>query len=76
MDEYTLEEIANLNGINGKVYIAYRGQIYDLSDSYLWKDGIHQGLHDSGQDLTETIDDAPHGSEVFKNFTVVGILKK
>ena len=76
MDEYTLEELADMNGKNGKVYVAYKGQIYDLSDSYLWEGGIHQGLHDSGQDLTETIDEAPHGPEIFTNFAVVGILKR
>jgi predicted heme/steroid binding protein len=76
MDEYTLEKLADLNGKNGKIYVAYSGQIYDISDSYLWKDGIHQGLHDSGQDLTKTMDEAPHGPEVLKNFAVVGILKR
>jgi predicted heme/steroid binding protein len=76
MDEYTLEELADLNGKNGKIYVAYSGQIYDISDSYLWIGGIHQGLHDSGQDLTKTMDEAPQGPEIWKKFVVVGILKK
>ncbi|AKB75501.1 hypothetical protein MSLAZ_2240 [Methanosarcina lacustris Z-7289] len=76
MKEYTLKEISELNGKEGKVYIAYDGQVYDVSDSYLWEDGTHQGLHDSGQDLTEAMDEAPHGSEVVKDYPVVGTLKK
>ncbi|MDD3248368.1 MAG: cytochrome b5 domain-containing protein [Methanosarcina sp.] len=76
MKEYTLEELSEYNGKNGKVYIAYEGQVYDVSDSYLWEDGTHQGLHDSGKDLTETMDEAPHGSEVVKDYPVVGTLKK
>jgi predicted heme/steroid binding protein len=76
MKEYTLEELADYNGKNGKIYIAYQGQVYDVTNSYLWEDGVHQGLHDAGQDLTETMDEAPHGPEVFKDSTVVGTLKK
>jgi predicted heme/steroid binding protein len=76
MKEYTLEELADYNGKNGKIYIAYQGQVYDVTDSNLWEGGVHQGLHDAGQDLTETMDDAPHGPEVFKDDTVVGTLKK
>lgn len=76
MKEYTLEELSEYNGKNGKVYIAYDGQVYDVSKSYLWEDGTHQGLHDSGMDLTQEMDEAPHGPEVFKDYPVVGTLKK
>lgn len=76
MKEYTLEELSEYNGKNGKVYIAFEGQVYDVSDSYMWEDGIHQGLHDSGQDLTEEMDEAPHGPEIFKDYPVIGTLKK
>ncbi|HIH74003.1 MAG TPA: cytochrome B5 [Methanosarcina sp.] len=76
MKEYTLEELSEYNGKNGKTYIVYDGQVYDVSDSYMWEDGTHQGLHDSGQDLTQEMDEAPHGPEVFKDYPVVGTLKK
>jgi predicted heme/steroid binding protein len=76
MKEYTLEELSEYNGKNGKVYIAYDGQVYDVSDSYLWEDGTHQGLHEAGEDLTEAMDEAPHGAETFKDYPVVGTLKK
>ncbi len=76
MKEYTLEELAEYNGKNSKIYIAYQGQVYDVSDSYLWEGGTHQGLHDAGKDLTEEMDEAPHGPETFKDYPVVGTLKK
>jgi predicted heme/steroid binding protein len=76
MKEYTLKELEEYNGKNGTVYIAYQGQIYDVSGSYLWEGGTHQGIHDSGQDLTEAMDGAPHGPEVFKDYPVVGTLKE
>ncbi|AAM30316.1 hypothetical protein MSMAT_0804 [Methanosarcina mazei TMA] len=76
MKEYTLEELSEFNGKNGKTYVVYDGQVYDVSNSYLWEDGTHQGLHESGKDLTEDMDEAPHGPEVFKDYPVVGTLKK
>ena len=76
MKEYTREELEGYNGKNGKIYIAYQGQVYDVTDSSLWEGGNHQGLHDAGQDLTEAIDEAPHGPETFKDYPVVGTLKK
>ena len=76
MKEYTLEELAGYNGKNGKIYIAYQGQVYDVTDSSLWEGGNHQGLHDAGQDLTAAKDEAPHGPETFKANPVVGTLKE
>lgn len=76
MKEYTLEELADYNGKNGKIYTAYQGQVYDVTNSYLWEGGIHQGLHDAGQDFTVTMDEVPHEPEVFKDYTVVGTLKE
>ena len=73
--EYTLEELAQYNGKNGKTYVAYQGNVYDVSNSYLWKDGIHKG-HNAGKDLTEELNKAPHGPGVIKGFPVVGTLKK
>ena len=74
--EFTPEELAEYNGKNGKMYVAYQGQIYDVSNSYLWEDGVHQGLHNAGQDLTADMDEAPHGPEMFKDYPVVGTLKE
>jgi len=73
--EYTLEELAQYNGKNGKTYVAYQGNVYDVSNSYLWKGGVHKG-HNAGKDLTEELNKSPHGPAVIKGFSVVGTLKK
>jgi predicted heme/steroid binding protein len=73
--EYTLKELAEYNGKNGKTYVAYQGKVYDVSNSYSWKGGIHKG-HNAGKDLTEEINKAPHRPEIIKGFPVVGTLKK
>ncbi len=73
--EYTLEELAQYNGKNGKTYVAYQGNVYDVSNSYLWKGGVHKG-HNAGKDLTEELDKAPHRPVVIKGYPVVGTLKK
>jgi predicted heme/steroid binding protein len=76
MKEYTPGELASFNGKSGKVYIAFQGQVYDVTDSYLWESGNHQGIHNAGQDLTKSMDESPHGPEVFKDYPVVGTLKE
>jgi predicted heme/steroid binding protein len=40
-----------------------------------WKGGNHQAIHGAGQDLTEMLDQAPHGSELLDRFPVGGILR-
>jgi predicted heme/steroid binding protein len=73
--EYTLEELANYNGKNGKVYVAYQGKVYDVSNSDLWKGGTHKG-HSAGKDLTYELNISSHGPGILKDYPVVGILKK
>ncbi len=57
-----------------EVWIAYKGMVYDVSGSRLWRDGKHYE-HWAGQDLTEELPDAPHTEEVFKRMPCIGILK-
>ena len=73
--EYTLEELAEYNGKNGKVYVAYQGQVYDVSSSNPWKEGMHAGCN-AGTDLTGKLDKTPHGAEILKGYPIVGSLKK
>ncbi len=74
--EYTLEELAKYDGTNETIYVAYQGQVYDVSsDSYLWKDGNHEGCP-AGKDITEELDRTPHGAEILKKYPVVGTLEE
>lgn len=73
--EYTLKELAEYNGKNGTTYVAYQGKVYDVSNSDLWKGGVHNG-HTAGKDLTEELNKSAHGPDIIKDFPVVGTLKK
>ncbi len=73
---FTTSELEEHNGKNGKpAYIAYKGKVYDISDSDLWRDGEHMGLHQAGKDLTEELELAPHGEEVLERVKLVGMLE-
>ena len=76
LKEFTREELVKLKGENGEpVYIAYDGKVYDVSESMLWKTGNHMRRHQSGMDLTDDMQAAPHDMEVLERFPQVGILK-
>jgi len=73
--KFTLEELKRYDGREGRpAYIAYKGKVYDVTDSYLWIDGDHQGQHVAGRDLTEEIALAPHGEETLERVKLVGVL--
>ncbi len=73
--EYRKSQLALRNGQDKpEVWVAYRGLIYDVSSSRLWKRGMHYE-HWAGQDLTDELKDAPHTNAVFEKFKVVGKLK-
>jgi len=73
MLKLTKKELKSINGINGKVLIAYRNKIYDVSESQLFKFGLHFN-NEAGNDLTDFLIEAPHGEEVFKKFPIIGEL--
>lgn len=71
---YTKEQLALRNGQDKEeIWCAYKGNIYDLTSSRLWKDGLHYE-HWAGQDLTEELNDAPHTEKVFEKYTIIGEL--
>lgn len=75
MKTFTLEELAHFDGKKGRpAYIAYRGKVYDVSESFLWMGGRHQALHEAGKDLTDVLDEAPHGVDLLERVLEIGIL--
>lgn len=69
---YSRQQLALRNGQDrAEIWVAYKGLIYDVSDSRLWKNGQHYE-HWAGQDLTHELADAPHTAHVFDKFKAVG----
>jgi predicted heme/steroid binding protein len=65
LPEYSKSQLALRNGQDKpQIWVAYKNYIYDVSDSRLWKNGMHYE-HWAGQDLTEELIDAPHSDTVF-----------
>ena len=77
MKEYTPDELAGYNGAEGKpIYIAHDGKVYDVSESRLWRNGVHMKRHHAGHELTTDIQAAPHEKDVLERYPQVGILKR
>lgn len=78
MDELREITLAQLSLRNGQdkpeIWIAFKGNVYEVTASRLWRDGKHYE-HWAGQDLTDELKDAPHNEEVFAKFKKVGVLK-
>ncbi len=73
---FTIEELKEFNGKNGKsAYIGYNGKVYDVTESFHWKNGNHWVIHEAGSDLSREMSDAPHFDDVMLPFKIVGILK-
>lgn len=74
MTNFTRAQLAIRNGQDRpQVWVAYKGLIYDVTESRLWRNGMHYE-HWAGQDLTDELPDAPHSERVFDRFEVVGVL--
>jgi predicted heme/steroid binding protein len=75
LKRFTLEDLRKYSGQAGNpAYFAFEGNVYDVSASGLWVDGLHQATHVAGEDLTQALKSAPHGEEVFSKVKKVGIL--
>lgn len=75
--QFTLDELKKYDGKEGRpAYVAVRGKVYDVTESFLWAEGEHQGEHVAGTDLSDDVPKAPHGDEVLERFKLVGTLTK
>ena len=77
MKEFDEAELSKFNGENGRpIYIAHNGKVYDVTESKLWRNGIHMKRHHAGGDLTSDMQAAPHEIDVLQRYPQVGVLKK
>lgn len=74
MIQISKSQLSKYNGQDRpEIYVAFKGKLYDLGKSRLWKNGRHYE-HWAGQDLTEEFKDAPHTERVFDKFDPIGYL--
>ena len=77
MKKFTKKELARYDGKNkASAYVACNGKVYDVSDSFLWKNGKHQVFHKAGEDLTDALKKAPHGADMLEKFPIMGVLEE
>jgi predicted heme/steroid binding protein/uncharacterized membrane protein len=77
MQEFDIAELQEFDGNNGRpVYVYYKRQVNDVSNSKLWKNGLHMKRHHAGHDLTADIQGAPHEPDLLGRYPQVGTLKK
>jgi predicted heme/steroid binding protein len=75
MKRLTLKELAFYDGKDDRpAYIAVDGNIYDVSNDPYWRNGIHQGQFQAGQDLSEEILSSPHGKRYLTRVPLIGYL--
>jgi predicted heme/steroid binding protein len=69
----TETELHRYNGVDHeRMYVAYKGLVYDVTDCPKWRRGLHEGLHFPGQDLSTDLDtNAPHAGGVFSHPCVI-----
>ncbi|MBN2083310.1 hypothetical protein JW859_14020 [bacterium] len=72
---FTPAELAEYDGKDGRsAYVAYKGKVYDVTQSKLWRNGLHVRAHHAGEDLTDNMLAAPHDDDVMERFKAVGIV--
>ncbi len=75
LKKFTLEELKQYDGRDGRpAYFAYKGKVYDATDSFLWINGDHQGQHEAGRNITNEMAYAPHGEEMLERVKLAGVL--
>ena len=73
MKKFNADSLSKYSGKDGNpVYIAYLNRVIDVSDSKLWKTGMHMKRHHAGCNLTTDIKAAPHDIDVLDRYPQVG----
>lgn len=73
LKRYTVEDLALGDGKEGRpALVVYQGQVYDVSASKLWRNGVHVKAHTAGGDLTTSMGAAPHDDKVMERFQPIG----
>jgi predicted heme/steroid binding protein len=73
--DLTPDELLQFNGEEGQpALFACNGEVFEVTGSKLWKNGIHVGRHPAGRDLTEALKLAPHGEDKVLAMPKVGRL--
>lgn len=73
---YTASELAKYDGQNGNpAYVAIDGKVYDVTNASAWRNGMHKGVS-AGADLSEEINQSPHGKSVLTSLPVIGVFNK
>jgi len=71
----TLDDLQHFDGVeNRPPYFAYKGKVYDVCLSKVWKGGSHFKKHHAGDDLTDILKTAPHGEDKILKMPVVAEL--
>lgn len=74
---FTEDELSEFDGsdVGKPIYFAYKGKVYDVTDSPLFIEGMHFE-HPAGTDLSDFMEESPHGDEVLEEFKVVGTFEE
>ena len=71
----TLNDLQHFDGVeNRPSYFAYKGKVYDVCLSKVWKGGSHFKKHHAGDDLTDILKTAPHGEDKILKMPVMAEL--
>ncbi len=72
---YNEEGLRYFDGKEGRpAYISYKDVIYDVTESNLWKNGVHGMKHCAGEDLTAFLTTAPHDENKITAMPRIGLL--
>lgn len=75
LGDMTSEQLTLCDGLEGRpACFAFKGKIYDATQSPMWKKGQHMQRHSAGGDLTVALGQAPHGEDRVMRMPEVGAL--